>query len=139
MSVESGYFAEADDAHENYDAIRVRVVADETLAVHTDTSEYGDGQTFAIPVASATSVPVQILNRRPQRHRAIVTGFTLTGVNQILLASRVDFLQGPNPTRGFTLSASNFQLELKNQEPWYAIALGAAQSLSVLDEGWVGG
>jgi hypothetical protein len=132
------FIAEDNVNEEGYDAVRVHIVADETVAVHTDTAEFGDGQTFPVSLAGAVNAaPVQILQRRPARHRAIICALGLTGVNTILLASRIDFLQGPAPTRGYTLSATNLQLEIKDQEPWYAIGLGAAGSLSVLDEGWL--
>jgi hypothetical protein len=113
---------------DEFDVVRVRIIKDNIGPVHTDTAEYGDGQTFFIPLAAQGVIPVPILQRRPQRHRAILYAGPLPSGVSILLASRVEFLQVPNPTRGYTLAVSGQQLEVKNQQPWYGIAAGAASA-----------
>jgi hypothetical protein len=114
---------------ETLNVVSVRIIADDTPTLpHADTAEFGDGQTFQVPLASAGTGPVQLLLRRPKRHRAILYAGPLPSGVTILLASRIDFLQGLAPVRGYTLQVTGQQLEIKNQEPWYAIAVGAASA-----------
>jgi hypothetical protein len=113
----------------------VRIVTDMT-AFESYTAEFGAYSTETVPQSGiGTNQPIQILQRRIKRHRAIITTGTLSGGVTIICNSSQAPLTGANP-QGYTLTVSQQTLEVKNQEPLYAIAVGGAGIVSVLDEGW---
>ena len=105
------------------------------------------GATMTYPVADiSTGQPVQILNRKPKRHRAVILVQSFAaGVTSVILSSRRDLLSNPSlvgalaagPYLVFTVVPFTFLWE--SQQPCFAVAPGAgrgAQPVLVLDESY---
>lgn len=67
--------------------------------------------------------PVQILNRRVSRDRAIIRVDTLEAADAVFIAHRPDYLSKPSDLQGCIFTAP-FQITWQNQQPCYAIAVG---------------
>jgi hypothetical protein len=120
------------DYTEDITPVDVRIIEDRT-ALETYTAEFGAYQTVTVPV-TGTNMPVQILQRRMKRHRAIIIVQTLAA-NYVVLNSSQAALSSLTP-QGYQLVVSQQLLEVKNQEALYAIAVGTSAIISILDEGW---
>lgn len=101
--------------------------------VREDAAEFGAYQTISVPGNSAP--PVMLLNRRINRHRAVIR---LTDVPQttdtVIIASTS---QAAQALQGFVLNLQGQVLQIENQQPLYAVVKGTGPlNVSVLDESW---
>lgn len=98
--------------------------------------------TWSIPQAG-TGTPVQILQRRPHRHKAKITIVTAGGATGVVFSPKLDTVQGTNPQGAlYVTPAANvnaFLPDWEAQKPLYAIAIGGGPVLiSVQDEAFAG-
>jgi hypothetical protein len=105
--------------------------------------EFGSTMTFPVP-DSAANAPVQILNRKPKRHRAVILVQAFAaGVTSVIISSRRDALANPAiPVAAgsyLVFTVAPFTYVWESQQPAYAVAPGAGtgtQPVLVLDESY---
>lgn len=117
--------------------VNVRVVEDSTETKPV-TADYGGYLTRQDIPDVSTGIPIQILARAINRHRAFLKVTTLTGGSTpaVLISNNQQALQR-GPGFGFAMFQGD-TLEVKNQQPLFAITVGVptAVSVSILDERW---
>lgn len=101
---------------------------------------YDPHQSEAADFGSLTSVTVtntqaiQILNRRPTRKQAVIANTQVASPFPVILSHRLEPLQLATP-QGYTLNPG-LNLTIESQQPVYAIAVGGACLISLLDEAY---
>lgn len=135
MPIEPVTTSATDQMAETMEPWPVFVTKDETrqLAAH-----YGSLQSFMVAGDSAINQPVQILNRRPTRSKAIVYNPVSATPSPVILSNSPGPLQQMPPI-GFNLDSGQ-ALELESQQPVWAIASVTTTgnvTLSVLDEAYI--
>lgn len=107
-----------------------------------DAPDYGSCMTWPVGQAGVATAPTQLLPRRIRRYKGKMwvtnpTGGTATA---IVINSKQDPLTNPNPSGAtYQLAAAPSSLELPDwdsQQPVYAIAIGGAITVSVIDEAY---
>jgi hypothetical protein len=137
-SVDEATWIDQDDSQvdeESYDVLNVRVVAD-SRDDKGIVPEFGALSSFPVPqngAAGSQQYWVQILQRRPAREKAWIYVGTLGAATAVILSTRPDSLSGPNP-QGFQIVSAPYTIPWENQQPCYATAIGAALTISVLDQ-----
>lgn len=124
---------------EDYDVIPVdvRLVQDATETKPV-TADYGGYLTRIDIPDVTTNQPVLILNRAINRHRAIIHVTTLTGgATPAVLIDKAPGAIQQGFGHGYTMVQGD-TLEIKNQQPLYAITVGVPTAVTVviLDERW---
>lgn len=100
--------------------------------------EFGAPSTYSIPQIGTTTTgsPVQIMQRRVTRTKAIISIDVLGGgATGVMLAHRPDYLANAGNPQGFLITAVPKIILWENQQPCYAAAIGGGPvSVSVLDQ-----
>lgn len=104
-----------------------------------DAADFGAYNTTSVPTTAANAVPVTLLNRRINRHRAVISMIDapLTQGDVLVIGSNYEAVQAH---QGYTMTVQNQTLVIENQQALYALVISAtagnAIRVSVLDESW---